>query len=74
MTTVTVPDGFIGVVVLIARGEEDADVKIVGLNDADSEHGVIADAIAALASEMSAITDELIEEAETPDPSEGEQE
>ena len=77
MATITIPDGALAVVVFVYRTEEEADVKVVGVTDEDSEHGVIADAIQALVGEMVAITDEAIEEADaaaTPPDGEGEEE
>lgn len=75
MATITIPDGALAVVVYVYRTEEEADVRIVGLTDEDSEHGVLADAIGALVGEMVVITDEAIEEAESePQAPEGEEE
>jgi len=77
MATITIPDGALAVVVFVYRTEEEADVKLVGVTDEDSEHGVIADAIQALVGEMVAITDEAIEEADAaaaPPDGEGEEE
>ena len=76
MPTVTIPDGFVGVVVLVPKDEGEVDVKIVNLGEGDddaTEHEVVAEAIGALAIAACDLTDDAIEagEEET-DPTNGE--
>ena len=75
--TVTIPDGFIGVVVLVSKDPEvDSVVKVVNLGEGEddaTEQEALADAISALAISACDLTDEAIEDAaEAPDEDETE--
>jgi hypothetical protein len=72
MSTITIPDGHVAVVVFVPRAEDaESVVKVVGITDEDSEHGCIAEAICALAAAACEISDDLIEEMEEEDPAPG---
>ena len=62
MPTITVPEGFAAVVVLIAKADDDSTIDIKFVNgDEGIEHLYAADAIAALAGYQADEIDELLE-------------
>lgn len=66
MPTVNVPEGFAAVVVLIAKSANDDTVNVVYENQEEgTEHALLGEAIAALASAQVDIADGFIEEIES---------
>jgi hypothetical protein len=68
MATVTIPEGFAAVVVLLAKADSDDRVEIKFVNeDEGTEHFLVSDAIALLASNQADLIEDMAEEEEDSD-------